>query len=181
MPILVVDYDAEWPHHFETLRARLWPAVADVAIAIEHVGSTSIPGIAAKPIIDLSIVVPSRADVPAAIERLERLGYQHRGDLGVPDREAFNNPEGGPHHNLYVCPQDTIGIVNQVTFRDHLRAHPLDADRYAALKKTLAQRCENIDAYVAGKTDFVLDVLRRAGLTDEQLATIERANRPQQR
>jgi GrpB-like predicted nucleotidyltransferase (UPF0157 family) len=173
----VVDYDAEWPRHFEALRARVWPVVADVAIAIEHVGSTSVPGIAAKPIIDLSIVVPSRQEVPDAIRRLETLQYRHQGDLGIPDREAFANPEGVVPHNLYVCPQGTIGLVNQLAFRDYLRAHPTDADRYATLKKALAQRFhDDIDGYVSAKTDFVLDILRRAGLTSDQLALIRLSN-----
>jgi GrpB-like predicted nucleotidyltransferase (UPF0157 family) len=87
--IIVVDYDPEWTRQFAALRARLWPAVADIAFGIEHVGSTSVPACAAKPIIDVSIVVPSRTEVPEAIQRLEALGYRHRGDLGIRDREAF--------------------------------------------------------------------------------------------
>ena len=78
---VVVDYDEEWPRRFEKLRARIWPVVPDVAIRIEHVGSTSVPGLAAKPIIDMTVVVGGRTDVPLTITRLATLGYRHRGNL----------------------------------------------------------------------------------------------------
>ena len=176
--IVVVDYDAEWPRRFEEVRARVWPAVLDVADRIEHVGSTSVPGLAAKPIIDMTVVVSTRGDVPPVIERLARLRYRHRGNLCVDDREAFDNPADLPKHNLYVCPEGTIGIVNQVAVRDFLRANADAARRYAELKKRLAAKFpHDIDQYVFGKTDFILDVLRRAGLSAEQLASIERVNR----
>jgi GrpB-like predicted nucleotidyltransferase (UPF0157 family) len=176
--VVVVDYDEEWPRRFEDLRARLWPVVADVAVRIEHVGSTAVPGLAAKPIVDLTIVVTGRGDVPLTIERLANLGYRHLGDLGIDDREAFDHRADLPRHNLYVCPEGTIGIVNQLAVRDYLRAHPDTARRYGELKKRLAARFpDDIDSYIFGKTDLILDVLRRAGLIDEQLAAIERVNR----
>ena len=152
--------------------------MADVALRIEHVGSTSVPGLAAKPIIDMTAVVPSRKEVPLAIERLATLGYTHLGNLDIEDREAFSNPPGLPAHNLYVCPVGTIGVVNQVAVRDYLRTHPDVAARYGALKKELAaQFPEDIESYVFGKTDLVLEILRAAGLSADQLATIERVNR----
>jgi GrpB-like predicted nucleotidyltransferase (UPF0157 family) len=176
--VVVVDYDEEWPRRFETLRAWIWPVVSDVAVRIEHVGSTSVPDLAAKPVIDMTVVVAGRNDVPLTIERLATLGYRHRGNLGVEDREAFDNPAELPPHNLYVCPEGTIGVVNQLAVRDSLRAEPETARRYGQLKKRLAATFPtDIDSYVLGKTDFILDVLRRAGLTDEQLTSIERANR----
>jgi GrpB-like predicted nucleotidyltransferase (UPF0157 family) len=176
--VVVVDYDEEWPRRFEDLRARIWPVVADVAIRIEHVGSTSVPGLAAKPIVDMTVVVTGRRDVAPTIERLATLGYRHRGDLGIEGREAFDHDRDWPRHNLYVCPEGSIGIVNQLAVRDYLRAHPDAARDYAELKKRLAaQFPDDIDSYVFGKTDFVLDVLRRAGLTEDQLASIERVNR----
>jgi len=178
-PVVVVEYDARWPGQFEELRARVWPAVADYAVAVEHVGSTSVPGLAAKPIIDMTVVLARHSDVARIIELLATIGYRHKGDLGIEGREAFDEPAGLPRHNLYACQQGTIGIVNQIAVRDYLRGHPDTARRYGELKKRLAAEFPNdIDRYVFGKTDFVLDVLRRAGLTEEQLASIERVNRP---
>jgi GrpB-like predicted nucleotidyltransferase (UPF0157 family) len=176
--IVVVDYDEEWPRRFEKLRARIWPVLSDVAIRIEHVGSTAVPGLAAKPIIDMTVVVAGRSDVTLTIKRLATLGYRHRGNLGIEDREAFDHRTDLPQHNLYVCPEGTIGVVNQLAVRDHLRAHPDAACHYGNLKRRLAvEFSTDIDSYVFGKTDFILDVLRRVGLTDEQLASIEHVNR----
>jgi len=122
--VVVVDYDPAWPDRFEQLRTRIWPVVADVALGIEHVGSTAVPGLAAKPIIDMTVVVPSRPDVIVTIDRLATLGYRHRGSLGIEDREAFDHDEGLPAHNLYVCPQETIGVINQlvrIRYRNYWR------------------------------------------------------------
>jgi GrpB-like predicted nucleotidyltransferase (UPF0157 family) len=176
--VVVVDYDEDWPQQFEKLRARVWPVVVDVAVRIEHVGSTSVPGLAAKPIIDMTVVVAGRGDVPLAIERLTTLGYCHRGNLGIEDREAFDHAVDLPRHNLYVCPEGSIGLVNQLAVREYLRAQPDAARQYGELKKRLASHFHNdIESYVFGKTDLILDVLRRAGLTEEQLASIEQVNR----
>jgi GrpB-like predicted nucleotidyltransferase (UPF0157 family) len=177
-PIVVVDYDSAWPVIFERLRARVWPAVCDIAVAIEHVGSTSVPGLAAKPIIDMSIVVPSPVDVPAGIARVTALGYIHEGEMGVEGRDAFRAPSGLPRHNLYLCPTGSLGLVNQVGVRDYLRAHPEAARAYGELKKQLALQFPNdIEGYVAGKTDVVLEILKRAGVSADRLEAIERANR----
>ena len=177
--VVVEDYDPAWPRDFEMLRQRVWPVLSGIALRIEHVGSTSVPGLAAKPIIDMTIVVASRDEVPAAIERLASLGYVHQGNLGIDDREAFHHPAELRRHNLYLCPAETIGVVNQIAVRDYLRAHHEEAARYGALKKQLAERFpDDIDSYVFGKTDFVLGILRRAGLTAEQIDKIERDNRP---
>jgi GrpB-like predicted nucleotidyltransferase (UPF0157 family) len=178
--IVVVDYDPAWPDIFQKLRARIWPVVRDVAIAVEHVGSTSVPGLAAKPIIDMSVVVASEREVHAAIERLTTLGYVHLGNLGIEGREAFRNPDGLPPHNLYVCPEGSLGLQNQLAVRDYLRTHLETAQAYGDLKKRLARAFpHDIDSYVDGKTDLILGILQEQGLTAEHLAAIERANRKQ--
>ena len=160
--VQVVDYDSDWPRIFLHLKDRIWPAVSDVAIAVEHVGSTSVPGMAAKPVVDVDIVIASRSDLPAILVRLERLGYQHRGDLGIEDREAFITPENQPAHHLYVCVENGLALRNHLAVRDYLRTHLSDAAAYSALKKALAKRFGNDrERYGAAKTDFILSILER--------------------
>lgn len=176
--VLVAEYSEEWPKTFEQLRDRIWPALSDFALAVEHVGSTAVPGLAAKPVIDFCVVVRSRADVPLGIERLAQLGYVHRGDLGVPDREAFRRPEGLPRHHLYLSPKDSLSFRNHLALRDHLRADPDGAIAYGALKRQLAKQFpDDIDSYIEGKTAFILETLRGLGFTREELAAIEEINR----
>src|SRR6266567_3849769 len=91
-PIVIVESDPMWPGEFERLRTRAADAVGEVAVAIEHVGSTAVPGLAAKPVIDLVVVVEPQ-DLQTAIERLVAIGYVHQGNLGVEGREAFGVPE----------------------------------------------------------------------------------------
>lgn len=175
--VVVVDHDPRWAVVFEELRSRIWPVVSDLAISIEHVGSTSVPGLAAKPIVDMSIVARREA-VPALIERLATIGYVHRGNLGIEDREAFFNPSGLPDHNLYLGPRDGLGLRNQLAVRDHLRTHPEVARTYGELKKRLAvEHPDDILSYIAGKTDLILEMLRRSGLSATELEAIESVNR----
>ena len=164
-PIEVVDYDSAWPLLFADIAERVQAAFADGPLTrIEHVGSTSVPGLPAKPIIDIDVVIPSRADLPDAVARLAMLGYVHQGDLGITSRESFKRPIGTPPHNLYVCAEDSPELRRHLAFRDHLRAHPDDAGRYGDLKRELAARhVTDIDAYVNGKTKFVLGILGNAG------------------
>src|ERR1039458_6898261 len=101
--VVIADYEPAWPRRYEALRARVADALGGLAAKIEHVGSTSVPGLAAKPTIDLSVQLRTTDDLPAVIERLSRLGYAHEGDFGIVGREAFATPPGyGTHdHHLY--------------------------------------------------------------------------------
>lgn len=175
--IVVVDYDPAWPETFANLRDRIWPSICDTAIAIEHVGSTSVPGLAAKPIIDMTIVVPDEAAMRTVIDRLAMLGYRHQGDLGIPGRESFIRPPDTPSHHLYACVAGNDGLRNHLTVRDHLRNDPSAARAYGDLKKHLAQRfADDIDAYVDGKTEFILSILARANFSTEQMEQIRAIN-----
>jgi len=175
--VIVVDYDPQWPHVFEALRAPIWRAVADIAISIEHVGSTSVPGLAAKPVIDMDVVVPE-GRVSAGIARLTTLGYQHEGELGVPNREAFRSPSGAARHHLYLCPSTSLALANHVAIRDHLRANPSVARAYGDLKKRLAlEFAHDIDGYVEAKTSFLVGILRQIGFSENDLAEITGVNR----
>jgi GrpB-like predicted nucleotidyltransferase (UPF0157 family) len=162
-PIIVLDYDPNWPKIFQSLRKRIADALGDMAAAIEHVGSTAVPNLVAKPIIDIDVLLASETMLPAAIERLAGLGYIHRGNLGIPEREAFYAPAGGPAHHLYVCPPGSAEFCRHVVFRDYLRAHPKDAKLYGELKIALAERFrDDRSAYNAAKTEFVTELTSRA-------------------
>lgn len=175
--ITVVDYDPSWPRLFATLSSVVHSAVADIAISIEHVGSTAVPGLAAKPVIDIDVVV-HEGDVQAGIARLTTLGYDHLGDRGIPAREAFRPPPGAPFHHLYLCPSTSPALANHLAIRDHLRANPADARAYGDLKKRLAlEFADDIDGYVGAKTAFLVAILRKRGFSEDALVDIEGANR----
>ena len=164
--IIVAPYDPAWPAAFERIHAWLWPRISELVLDIQHVGSTSVPGLAAKPIIDFNIVIESYDVFPRVKERLERLGYIHEGDLGVPTREAFKptQPDDFMAYHMYVCPKDSPELLRHIAFRDWLRRHDDDRDAYAALKRLNAEKYpHDIDAYIAGKSDFVLRILEKAG------------------
>jgi GrpB-like predicted nucleotidyltransferase (UPF0157 family) len=162
-PLAIVGYVAAWPQQFETIRAHLWPAVRHVAVAVEHVGSTAVPGLAGKPVIDVDVVVPGAAAVPEAVRALQSLGHRHRGELGIPGREAFTAVTGLPAHHLYVVVLDSPAHRDHVDLRDHLRTHPADAERYAAEKRRLAPLlATDRDAYVDGKAWLVRELLDAA-------------------
>jgi len=174
---VVVDYDPRWEEIFSGLYEVIWPHVRDVATALEHVGSTAVPGLAAKPIIDMDIIVRSPAAVGDCIQRLTAIGYEYRGELGVPDRHAFRSPPGTPDHHLYICLDGSVGLRNHLLLRNHLRSRPEDARAYGELKRRLAERHrDDIDAYVDGKTEFIVEVLFRHGMGDRDLDQVRGEN-----
>ncbi|HEV8065729.1 MAG TPA: GrpB family protein [Acidimicrobiales bacterium] len=166
--IVVTDYDARWPGWFEQLSAFIWPAVQDVAERIEHVGSTSVPGLAAKPVIDLDIVVAGQDHVRPVIDRLQTIGYRWRGDLGVEGRQAFSRraapgaPEL-PEHHLYLVVEDNRAHQDHWLLRDLLRRDGEARALYADLKRHNAEVAEcDMDFYVAAKAELVAQLLTRA-------------------
>jgi GrpB-like predicted nucleotidyltransferase (UPF0157 family) len=159
-PLVVTDYDDEWPLLFEQLAQPVRDAVSDLGAEVEHVGSTSVPGLPAKPIIDIDVVVGSTADVPTAIDRLRSLGYIYQGDKGIRGREAFLWPDDARPHHLYVVVQGSEPYLDHVRFRNHLRDHPEVGREYAALKRRLAEQYgDDPLAYTNAKTDFITGVL----------------------
>lgn len=159
----VVDYDARWPADFDSIREHLLSAVEPFALRIEHVGSTAVPGLAAKPVIDVDVVVPDEGLVPRAISALTSLGHQHRGDLGIAGREAFSCLPGLPEHHLYVVVVGSPAYRDHIDLRDYLRAHPEQAQRYAQEKILLAPLlASDRQAYVDGKAWIVRELLAQA-------------------
>ena len=165
-PVVICDYNPDWPARYERLRALIAPALGELATQIDHVGSTAVPGLAAKPTIDVVVRLRTASDLPNAIERLARLGYEHEGDFGIAGREAFATPAGYTthDHHLYVCLPDWRGYDDQIAFRDYLHSHRETMLAYAELKRALAmEHGRDRTAYTDAKADFVADVLRRAG------------------
>ena len=122
--VIVLPYDEKWKQDFIEIKNEIEAALGTIAISIEHVGSTSVEGLAAKPIIDIDVVV-GKNDVQAAIDALGTIGYIHEGNLGIEGREAFAY-EGKEHlrtHHLYVCPEDSEELKRHLAFRDYLRTH----------------------------------------------------------
>lgn len=162
-PVEIVDYDPSWEGSFSQLRAQLMEIMGTFPARVEHVGSTSIPGAAAKPIIDIDIVVRSRRDVRGAIRLLEEGGYKHVGDKGIPGREAFESPGGMIAHHLYVVVEGNSARNRHLKFRDYLRSNPEMVRRYSAFKKSLAIQFRNDrEAYTEAKTTFVEEALKQA-------------------
>ena len=175
--IVVVDYDPQWPQAFATIRQFLETALGDVAVvAIEHVGSTSVPGLAAKPIIDIDVIV-ERPHVDTVVAALETAGYTPLGDLGIVDRYAFTAPAGSIRQNTYVTIEDCVSVRNHLGLRNVLRNDTELRDEYAAVKGRVATRTDDIDVYLDGKTEIIRRILQRAGLDSSELDEIEEINR----
>jgi GrpB-like predicted nucleotidyltransferase (UPF0157 family) len=173
--ISVVEYDPGWPQRFEQLRREYAEAMAAAGVpvlAIEHVGSTSVPGLAAKPIIDCDIVVAG-ADVAAASQALARLGFALLGELGIPLRWAFKEPERLAGTNTYVVVVGSLSLRNHLAVRDTLRADPALREQYAAVKRQVGAIAADIDEYGRGKNAMVQQILAAAGLTEEERASID--------
>ena len=165
-PVIIVDYDPNWVITFRKLRSQIAESLEGLPVTIEHVGSTSIPGASAKPIIDIDVVLPSVDTIPKAIQSLEMAGYRHLGDLGIFGREAFESPAAFPAHHLYLVVLGNSEHIRHLRFRDYLRSHPEETEQYSILKKSLATKFRNDrEAYTDAKSDFVEAVLRAASET----------------
>ena len=172
---MVVEYDSDWPRRFDELRREYAAAMAVAAVpvlAIEHVGSTSVPGLAAKPVIDCDIVVAAQ-DVAAASNVLIGLGFKPEGDLGIPLRWAFKEPERLARTNTYVVVAGSLSLRNHLAVRDILRTDPDLREQYAAVKRQASAAAANIDEYGRAKNAMVQRILAAAGLTDAERAAID--------
>ncbi|MEV6494791.1 GrpB family protein [Actinoplanes sp. NPDC051633] len=160
MAIEVHEYDPAWPEHARRAIDELTTAAGGWLTVIEHIGSTSVPGLAAKPIIDL-MAAAQTLDDPAAEEAVVALGYR-RMEFQMPQRLSFKRygPEIGYH--LHVVLASSWDTRNQRLFRDHLREHPADRDAYAELKRTLAGATHEGDSYTRAKTALVQRIVDAA-------------------
>ena len=158
--IVLCDYDPGWHSEFIRLRERLSECLGCLATAIEHIGSTAIPGMAAKPIIDIDVVASTDQNLAAIIARLATLGYVHEGDLGIAGREAFRTSEKLPHHHLYVCHGDRQEFRRHIIFRDYLRSNPWAAEEYIRIKNAAAKEFRNDRvSYTNAKSLFIENIV----------------------
>lgn len=165
--VVVVPYNEKWPEGFEKIRSVISKSLGDLALSIEHVGSTSVYGLWAKPIIDLDVVISDYSVLPQVIEKLKEIGYEYEGNLGIEGREAFSY-EGEPElmlHHLYVCPKDSPELKRHITFRDYLRTHPDVAEEYSRVKREGARLYpDDIDSYIEYKGHVIEKIYRSCGL-----------------
>jgi GrpB-like predicted nucleotidyltransferase (UPF0157 family) len=163
VPAVVVAYDPGWPGLFGELRDRVDAALVGVAHETEHVGSTAVPGLDAKPIIDLDVVVPDDAFLSAAVDALAAAGWQHQGNLGITGREAFLPHPDAAYHHLYAVVAGSQPHRDHIDLRDFLRTHPAQAAEYSGLKHRLAVLLATDRlAYGAGKAEMIGNLLRQA-------------------
>ena len=135
--VIVLPYDEAWEQDFIKIQKELQDALGELALRIEHVGSTAVHGLSAKPVIDIDVVIRDRSLLGDVIRALEKAGYRHEGDLGIAGREAFDY-DGKEHlktHHLYVCAQDSAELRRHLMFRDYLRANPEAVRAYSRVKQ----------------------------------------------
>jgi GrpB-like predicted nucleotidyltransferase (UPF0157 family) len=165
-PIEVVDYDPGWPRRYADERDRIAAALGDSVVAIEHVGGTAVPGLPAKPVIDIMVGVPDIERAGQAVAGLINLGYQYVPELEsqLPERRYFRRGTPETHH-VHMVAVSSDFWEEHLLFRDYLRTHPQAAEEYGKLKRGLADRFRfDRDAYRAGKLPFidtVVDAARR--------------------
>ncbi len=160
--VRIKTYSADWPRLFEAERARLQAAIGRYVLDIQHIGSTSVPGLAAKPILDIGVAVANFEEAAVCIEPLAALGYEYLGELGIPRRHYF--VKGAPRtHHLHMNEITSDDWQRTIAFRDYLRRHPAAVQQYADLKQALAVRFpEDREAYLNAKSEFIARILRQA-------------------
>jgi len=183
--ITIEPYSPHWPIEYQQLRDVYEKHLKGLYHDIQHVGSTSVEGLAAKPILDIDIILGDESALSEIISRLQQIGYRYMGTMGIPGRHAFaaasvdvpiGVPEGRMDHHLYVCMQGTLALENHIRFRDYLRNHPEALIEYAKLKQGLAVTATSMESYVSQKTAFIIGVLQICGLGDDAIGAIRSAN-----
>ena len=164
--LVIVPHDPAWGEAFAAERARLAAALGAVPARIEHVGSTAVPGLAAKPIIDILVGRPDGGALEPYVRAFEGAGYLYRGEYGIPGRHYFVRGTGreARTHHLHLVALDGEFWRTHLAFRDHLRRTPECAAAYAARKRELAERhAGDRGAYTEAKAPFIRAALDAAG------------------
>ena len=165
--VTVVPYDKTWKNAFEEIKNEICVEIGDLILGIEHVGSTSVEGMSAKPCIDIDVIIKDYSVFDEVVRNLGAIGYIHEGNLGIRDREAFkyiDKPHLMPHH-LYVCPQNSEELRRHITFRDFLRSNTEAMKKYSLIKETAAELFPNdIDGYIEYKSSCIENLYKLCGL-----------------
>ncbi len=165
--VIVLPYDRAWVSAFEEIKKEIENAIGDLIIGIEHVGSTAVEGLSAKPCIDIDVVIKDYSVFETIVSRLQTIGYLHEGDLGIKDREAFRYLEK-PHlqtHHLYVCPQYSEELHRHITFRNFLRNNSEAIQKYSLVKEAAAKRFpDDIEKYMEYKSACIEEFYTQCGL-----------------
>ena len=165
MRVLMEPHNPDWVGQFTLEAARILSALGNTAADVHHIGSTAIPGIYAKPVLDLLVVVRSVTALNAKQPQMEALGYEARGEYGIPGRRFYRrgNADGDRTHQIHAFEAGSPQIARHLAFRDYMIAHPDAAKAYSDLKRELAAKHPNdIEAYMDGKDAFIQEIDRRA-------------------
>jgi GrpB-like predicted nucleotidyltransferase (UPF0157 family) len=170
--INIYEYDEQWAITFQLLKHIIKHTLKELIIEIEHVGSTSVKGLGAKPILDIDVVIEDYSILPEVIYKLETIGYYHQKNWSFKGREAFGRkdisvPWDGKstswmEHHLYVCNKDSEELARHLEFRDYLRSNPKALIEYEQLKKDLARHSKDRTDYTLGKTNFIEAILKKS-------------------
>lgn len=187
MTDLIQPYDPNWKTEFEQLKKVLSNELKDFTTDIQHVGSTSVPELHAKPLLDIDIILHNKTMLKQVVITLERLGYSNKGEQGIAGRFAFRQQTASTPitettqqwqtHHLYVCFADSLALKNHLLFRDALLQNQELVEQYSELKLSLLNEYGfTREEYTKRKTAFILSVLSRAGFSEEELMDIAKAN-----
>ncbi|MDX8047180.1 GrpB family protein [Gracilibacillus sp. S3-1-1] len=166
----VCPSNENWPSMFEAEAKKLQSIFGQEMIAIHHIGSTSVPGLQAKPVIDMMPVVKNIDDVDAFNQEMNKLGYECKGENGISGRKYFQKGGDDRTHHVHIFQHGSDEINRHLAFRDYLRSHPEDRERYGTLKERLAQQFpDDMISYMEGKDGLVKEIEAKAlKIWDEQ-------------
>lgn len=172
--IIFEEYNPNWKKEFSRL-CQFLRSNLTMDVPIEHVGSTSVVGLPAKPILDVVAIVRNDDEFSVVKQDLENIGYKHVGDQGISRREVFKlvKPNYFFRHHLYVAYENSLGLRNILCIRDHLRKNSSDKETYGVLKKALAKQFnQDIAAYIEGKTPLIISIFKQYNFSDDELEEI---------
>lgn len=166
--VVVEKYNYKWNYEFKRLKLYFQEIFKDTTISIEHIGSTAVCGLAAKPIIDIDIVIEDYKNFEEIKNKLKIHGYSYEGDLGIKDRHAFAYDESKSEfmtHHLYVCPKNSKELKRHIAFRDYLKSHNNEMKKYGEIKLKAAGIYPNdIEGYIQYKSIFINEIYKKLTL-----------------